>query len=113
MRLTDVDALSLLINLLNNALESCKKIQPPDERWIEVVIQCRTPYLCMLVLNSLCRVALPMGELVTGKTDMTLHGYGIPIVQSVVWKYDGFAPFECSEDSFVAEAALRVVAESG
>jgi len=34
--ITDADAVSLLMNLLNNALESCEKIQPPDKRWIEV-----------------------------------------------------------------------------
>ena len=112
--ITDADAVSLLMNLLNNALESCEKIQPPDKRWIEVVIKCRAPYLCISVKNALHNETRPVPRnsiLATTKKDAAFHGYGISIVQDVAKKYNGFATFECSGDTFVAEAALCVVAE--
>jgi len=110
--ITDADAVSLLMNLLNNALESCEKVQPPDKRWIEVSIKCRDPYLCISVKNALHNVNRPNNStLGTTKKDVAFHGYGVSIVRDVVKKYNGFATFECSGDAFVAEAALRVVAE--
>ena len=110
--ITDADAVSLLMNLLNNALESCEKIQPPDKRWIEVVIKCRAPYLCISVKNALYNeTRTRTSRFATTKKDAAFHGHGIPIVQNVAKKYNGFASFECSGDTFVAEAALRVVAE--
>ena len=110
--ITDADVVSLLMNLLNNALESCEKIQPPDKRWIEVVIKCRAPYLCISVKNALHNETRPKNsKLRTTKKDAAFHGNGISIVQDVAKKYNGFATFECSGDVFIAKAALCVVAD--
>ena len=49
------------------------------------------------------------GVFVSTKKDKALHGHGIAIVQDITKKYDGFATFEHTKDSFVAKAALRVI----
>jgi len=110
MSITDADAVSLFMNLFNNALESCKKIQPPDRQWIKVAIKCRAPYLYISVKNALHHEIKPKNSiLATAKKEAALHGNGIPIVRNIVKKYNGFATFEYTEDSFTAEAALRIV----
>ena len=85
----------------------------PYNRSIQVtIIKCRAPYLCISVENASYNEAKPKNsKLGTTKKDAALHGYGISIVQDVAKKYNGFATLECLGDAFVAEAALRVVAE--
>ena len=109
--ITDADIVSLLMNLLNNALESCERISSPDKRWITVDINCRGPYLYVSVKNALYHEILhsKSNNLVTTKKDSTFHGYGVSVVKNVAKKYDGFTSFEYKGNSFIAEAALRVV----
>jgi hypothetical protein len=108
--LADADAVSLLMNLLNNALESCENIASPEKRWINVNIHCRAPYLYISVKNALNHDILTgNGKLTTTKTDSAFHGYGISIVNDVVKRYDGIATFEYNGDTFIAEVALPVV----
>ena len=111
LSITDADAVSLLMNLLNNALESCEKIQPPDKRWIEILIKCSDPYLYISVKNAM-RGAIrhKNGGYVTTKEHAKFHGHGISIVSAIAEKCGGFASFEHSDDSFNAEVALCVIA---
>ena len=110
MSLSDADAVSLLMNLLNNAIECCEKINPPDIRWIRIHIKCKEPYLYISVENALDPGTKPRnGSFATTKKDASFHGYGVSIVRDVAKKYNGFATFEYNEDSFTAEAALNVI----
>jgi len=112
MSITDADAVSMLMNLLNNALEACENVQPPDKRWITVAIKFRAPYLYISVKNALCgEIRSKNGIIATTKKDVAFHGYGTSIVREIAKKYDGFATFKHTEDSFSAEAALRVIVE--
>jgi signal transduction histidine kinase len=113
MSITDADAVSLLTNLLNNALESCGKIENPDERWIKVDVQNRAPYLFISVKNVLSgKVRMNNGRYVSSKGNPLLHGHGINIVRKIVKKYDGIHLFENKDDAFIAEVALRVILET-
>ena len=108
----DADLVSLLMNLLNNALESCEKVQLPEKRWLTVAIKYREPYLYISVKNATNHGNKPKdSKFTTTKKDAAFHGYGISIVQNVARKYNGFAAFEYEEESFAAEAALRMTAE--
>ena len=110
--ITDSDVVRLLRNLLNNALESCEKVQPPDKRWVTVTINCQTPYLYISVKNVLNeKIKRISDNLVTTKKDAALHGHGVLIVQEIAKKYNGLANFENTEDSFSAVVALCVIAE--
>ena len=110
LSITDADTVSLLMNLLNNAFESCEKIQPPMQRWISVSLKCRAPYLSVSVVNAMSHeVKHKDGVFFSTKKDSALHGHGISIVQSIVKKYDGISSFENTDDSFVAKTALRVI----
>ena len=112
LSVTDADAVSLFMNLLNNALESCEKIQPPDKRWIEIVIRYSDPYLYISVKNAMSgAVRHENGGYTTTKEHTKFHGHGLSIVSGIAEKCGGFANFEHSEDSFSAEVALCVIAE--
>ena len=99
----DSDLVSLFMNLLDNALESCANIPDVKARWITVRIKTRPPYLCLSVRNAL-------GEAAGGK-DPVLRGHGLGIVRKTTEKHGGIASFEYTENAFNAEIALPVITE--
>ena len=106
----DADIVSLFMNLLNNALESCESIQDPSKRWIEVQIKTRKPYLYMSVINARQGAVIMDGErYISTKKDPIAHGHGMDIIQKTAEKHGGFVLFEHTEDTFSAEAAISVV----
>ena len=112
MSIKDTDTVELLMNLLDNALESCEKIQPVERRWIAVSIKRDdTPYLHISVKNAVLNHAVKRehGVFISSKNEDVFHGHGIAVVQGIVKKYNGFIDFNHTEDSFAAVAALRVV----
>ena len=110
LTITDTDTVSLLMNLINNALESCEKMQSPKKRWITVATKPRAPYLYISVKNSSGGdVRVKNGRYISTKEDPFFHGHGLTVVHGIAKKYNGFAEFEHTEDSFCAEVALRVI----
>jgi len=111
LSISDTDTVSLFMNLLNNALESCEKIQALDRRWIEVTIKCSDPYLYISLKNAMCcAVRHATGRYLTTKEEARYHGHGHSIVKSIAEKYGGFVRFDHSEESFSAEVAICVIA---
>jgi len=111
LSITDADTVSLFMNLLNNALESCEKIQAPDRRWIEVTLKCSDPYLYISLKNAMCcAVKHTVGGYITTKKDARNHGLGHSIVRSIAEKYDGFVRFSHTEESFSSEIAICALA---
>jgi hypothetical protein len=52
LSVSDADLVSLFMNLLDNALESCAALAEAKERWITVRLKMRPPYLCLSVSNA-------------------------------------------------------------
>lgn len=103
---SDREIVSLFGNLLDNALEACEKITD-EERWIHVKMIKRNSLLYISVENSV--VASPLnesGEMVSGKKEPALHGYGLQNIWDIVEKYEG--DFNCKEDQehFVASISI-------
>jgi len=101
----DADIVSLLMNLLENALQSCAKIRDSTERNIKVRLKMRDSYLCLSVINSTCGRADSYADT---KDDALLHGHGIEIVCKIAEKYGGIASFERIEGYFNAIVALPI-----
>jgi len=109
LSIPDTDIVSLFMNLLNNALESCAGIQDPSKRWIKVQLKARHPYLYLSVLNARQgEVRLEKERYVSIKGSSVLHGHGIEVIQKTAKKHNGFVLFEHTDDSFSAEAALAI-----
>ncbi|MCL2078577.1 MAG: GHKL domain-containing protein [Oscillospiraceae bacterium] len=107
LSIPDTDLVSLLMNLLDNALESCARIQNIKDRWIKVRLKTRHPYLCLSVANARQGAISREGDTyVSSKESGLLHGHGIEIIRRIADKHDGFTAFEHSADAFEAEVAL-------
>lgn len=110
LRIPDVELVSLLMNLLENALESCEKIPDCKDRWIRVKLKTRPPYLCLSICNARCgELSVNGGSYASTKDTSPLHGHGIAVVRKIVDRHDGLISFEHTDDMFCAEIALPVI----
>lgn len=110
LSISDADLVSLLMNLMENALESCANIPDSHDRWIKVKLKTRPPYLCLLISNGRCGDLIISGDsYASTKNDPALHGHGIAVVRKIVEKHSGIISFEHTSDSFCVEIALPVI----
>ena len=111
LNIADADLVSLLMNLLDNALEANTLIKDAAERFITVRLRPRPPYLCLAVTNARCGEIEKSGNTYAStKKDPLMHGHGLAVVRAVVQKYDGLLSLDHTPDSFSAEAVLAVIA---
>ena len=114
MSIPDADLASVLMNLLNNALEAYAELQPQEKRWIAVTIKHHAPYLYISIKNAIHPTSAPDSTTFeTTKKDPILHGFGLPTIRKTAEKHGGFAKFEKKENRFAAEAVLNTEAADG
>lgn len=102
------DLCSLLVNMLDNAIEACGKIPDGNEKKIDISIKLKNDFIYFGVSNSyLVAPAMAGEEFVTSKADKAKHGYGISIMRRIARKYDGAFDVILSENSFFVKAALK------
>lgn len=90
-------------NLLDNAIEACRKVKP-EERFIRLVNKYAEGKLLLVITNSKDREVNK--DLNTTKTDKEKHGRGISSVRKVVEKYNGTVDFEDQTDVFEVSVIL-------
>lgn len=105
LHVSDLDLCVILGNLLDNAIESCRKIKNPDERFIRVYIGILKKQLYISITNA-------TSETVKQRTDhyFTMkrgdHGHGLKRVDQVVKKYDGYLNRQNEPGVFATEIVL-------
>lgn len=106
-RIEDTDLVSLISNLLNNAIEASEKIEDGE---IEIDISPVKNYLSIKVLNSAPEdIFLKNPTLNTMKQKQPeIHGVGIKVIRMVTKKYDGMCAFSMEDKRFVANVMLRM-----
>jgi len=92
-------------NLLDNAVEACKKISNPDDKYIHVSLFTSDTALIVNIVNAKC-ANTSKSESKIDKLDTVLHGYGLGNVSAIAEKYGGTFSVESSESSFGATAIL-------
>lgn len=93
-------------NLLDNAIEACEKIQS-GERWIHIKIEKQNEMVFIEISNSIDKEpVIKRGELVTTKSEKSLHGYGIKSVKRIVEKYDGIISYQSKGKVFKVNITL-------
>ena len=109
----DVDLVCMLSNLLDNAIEACRKVEPPEKRQIILKLTQRAGCLFIRVENSKSGdPALKNGRLIgTTKENRGAHGLGGKIMQSIADRCGGTLEFQETEDRFTAIAMLCPGAE--
>ncbi|MHB8125277.1 MAG: sensor histidine kinase [Desulfitobacteriaceae bacterium] len=102
------DLCSLLVNMLDNAIEACGRVPYGKEKKLELTLGMKNDFVYFSVSNSSAGVPVMEGdELITFKEDKGRHGYGIPIIQRIARKYDGAFDMIPLEGSFTIRAALK------
>lgn len=103
MQLEHGDIGVLYGNLLDNAIEACRKV-PEGKRFIRLENKYQSGKLLLVITNSKTREKNE--SLKTTKKDTYSHGRGIQSVQRVVEKYNGTAGFNDKGEFFEASVML-------
>ena len=103
-KMESLDFSALLSNILDNAIEACKKEEQPQ---LQVQIAGKRGYETILVKNSIRQSVL--GEnpaLDTTKENNGNHGMGILQIKNIVEKYNGLYDFYEEENWFCVSAFI-------
>lgn len=123
----EIDLCSLLMNMLDNAIEACaddgpkepgkrgtdpKDAEPKDtgDKTIDLRMVLDQGALVVVVANPAAQApdVAADGRLRTTKGDEDLHGYGTSVIRSVAEKYHGLTDFSFADGVFTAKAMLVV-----
>lgn len=95
---------SMLVNLLDNAIEASAHVQVPA---VSMTLQMKQNYLFCCVANRIDEdVLLQNPELKTTKQDRLAHGFGIQSVKMIAELYDGITEFTTENGRFLATVML-------
>lgn len=102
-KMESVDFVSVLTNLLDNAIENGEVQADGAKPEIHVQIVKKRGYETILVKNTISESVLQKNPgLGTTKTDTTLHGCGISQIKQIAEKYDGLHRFFEEDGMFCA-----------
>lgn len=108
LNIRDIDLCSLLVNMLDNAIEACKKLPCGKEKNMDIVLGMKNDFIYFSVSNpSVEAPYIQDDKWLTSKEDKAKHGYGISILQKITQNYDGAFDIISSEGSFMVRAALK------
>lgn len=88
----EIDICTILLNLLDNAIEACLKISDPSNKTIKVIIKNVNSMVFIKIENPDIPKTVHEGNSIfikTSKADKEKHGFGLLIVDSVAKKYNG------------------------
>lgn len=100
-----VDMGALLANLLDNAMESCRKC---DDRFLLLKIKQQRQLVVIKMKNSCREVNVFEGELLTTKSDQLYHGYGMRNISMIAKKYGGSLNYEFDEEHHVFVTSISL-----
>ncbi|MGN1276108.1 MAG: sensor histidine kinase [Floccifex sp.] len=101
----DVDAGILLANLLDNAIEACERNMNSSEILLKTWSD--AGYYCIEISNTVeDNVLADNPDLLTNKSDKSLHGIGLRSVKDIVEKYGGIINFAQKSNKFYVYVSL-------
>lgn len=103
------DLCSLLMNLLDNAMEACLKLTE-NERWVNIQIKTKENFLVISCENAKHEQPLlnENGRVLSTKADKNAHGYGLLVINGILKKYDSKLNISYDEKTFSAKTILRL-----
>lgn len=103
-KMKSLDFSALLSNMLDNAIEACRK---EEQAQLQVQIAAKRGYDTILVRNSIAKSVLADNpQLQTTKDGEEAHGMGIVQIRTIVEKYDGLCDFYEEEKWFCVSAFI-------
>lgn len=105
----EIDLASVIMNLMDNAIEACADV-PAGRKCVRLALIADQGSLIVNVSNpaAAAPTVVEDGRLRTTKTDADLHGYGTGIVRKIAEKYDGVADFSYADGVFTAKVMLAL-----
>ena len=107
IRMPDDALITVLANLIDNALEACEKIADPGQRYIFLKIKIEDGVTLLHIRNKTASpVIIQNNRIITTKPNPRSHGYGLQNVISVLNRYNAIYSLKYSpEDSFFSFTA--------
>lgn len=100
----DNDIVSLLTNMIDNALENYDGEK--EDEGISVCILKQNDYIRFFVSNPIDLAKYDKNNLLKTRKDEKRHGYGTKIIKNIADKYKGFADFNIEGDRFLCDVLL-------
>ena len=107
----DTELCTVLMNLLQNALDANALMPEGAKKWLRVSIHIRKAHLYIGVENprsAPVKYDEKTGLCLTTKEEKTIHGYGLKAVQAVAKKYESELLLEFPDGLFSASTALQM-----
>lgn len=106
LSLSDEELCSLMMNLLDNAIEASQNEKKPE---IQVKIYIVKKYLILEVKNKVSTdILAENAELKTTKKAAEYHGMGVKIMKEITEKYDGSLTTRMEGGYFVVAAVIKI-----
>lgn len=104
-----VDLCTILMNLLDNAIEGAEKCPAYMGKRMDITIRHIHQFILINVKNSAAAPPVQQnGSLVTTKKEKWLHGWGMKSVQSAAEKYDGTVEYVYADSVFSVSVMLFI-----
>ncbi len=100
----DNDIVSLLTNMIDNALENYYKID--DNSVISICILKQNDYIRFFVSNPIDINKYDKGNVIKTRKNSKNHGYGTKIIKNIASKYNGYVEFEIEDNRFICDVLL-------
>ncbi len=106
LAVSDIDLCVVIGNLIDNAVEPCKKVDP-EHQFIRLYIGILRRQLYVSVTNATSEVVRKLDEeyITTKRGD---HGHGLKRINNIVNKYDGYINRKNEPGVFVTEIMLPI-----
>jgi len=110
--ISEPDLISLLTNIIENALEACDKIPQEREKYINLSFSRREPYLAIICENSNPGDIITdsdeksEGKILTSK-NLRGHGYGLQTIGKITAAYSGIMEVNYNDEIFIITVALK------
>lgn len=107
-RIKEIDAIAVISNLLDNAIDECRNVKEQKDSQVEIVFSCnsKNDNLCIFVRNTTLKQEVVL-EGRTTKKDQWAHGVGLSIVKDIVEKYNGIAKSSVRSEIYETRIWLR------
>ncbi len=101
------DLCTILGNLVDNAIESTKRLS--GEKYIRIEANARELFFVLSIVNPVNeRVVIKNNRIKTSKSDVKNHGIGLKNVGRIAEKYGGKFRLSCDDREFVADISIKL-----
>ncbi|WP_113671460.1 sensor histidine kinase [Vallitalea guaymasensis] len=109
LSILDSDLCSLLMNIIDNAIEACIGINENITTYIDLTIHVRNNYLYVSCKNSKTNnITCKNSKYISTKSDNNNHGFGIMTIEQISNKYNGIMDITYDTYNFTISVCLKL-----